>query len=125
MKHLFFSAVFLFSLKLYSGDVYLCKYYSAKGGPQVIKDHWKAKTDNICIAYHHDKYYTDTATYKLSIAKRVEKYYFARFINKPVKITKGTNWTVAYYKIQEPGDYVISIIDDHGYILGERSCVVK
>ncbi|MDB5225838.1 MAG: hypothetical protein JWN78_31 [Bacteroidota bacterium] len=125
MKSLIFAVILLLSFTLHAGDVYLCKSYSAKGGPQGVRDHWKAKTDKICIAYHHDKYYTDTATYKLSIAKRVEKYYFARFINKEVKVTKGTNWTVAYYKIQEPGDYVISIIDNHGYILGESYCVVK
>ncbi len=124
MRILFFlvmSVVFVSN----AGELYLCKSYSAKGGPQQNKYEWKAKTDKICIAYHHDNYYADTATYKLSIAKRVEKYYFARFINKQLKVAKGTNWTVTYEKIMEPGDYVISIIDNKGYIVAEHPCTVK
>jgi hypothetical protein len=125
MKYLLILILALSTLQIHAGEVYLCRSYSAKGGPMQTREQWRAKKDNICIAYKHDNYYKESATYKLSIAKRVEKYYFARFINKEIKVVKGTNWTITYYRITEPGDYVVSIIDDHGYILGERSCVVK
>lgn len=112
-----------FSLE--AGEVYLCKSFSVKGGPMNTQSEWKAKTDKICIAYKHDTYYKETAVYTIRITKKTEKNQYKRFMSKDLKVSKGSNWTVAYYRISEPGDYIITIIDDCGFILGEHTCLVK
>jgi hypothetical protein len=113
MKSALFTAILFSFYFSFAGDVYLCKFYSQKGGPQATQTEWKAKKDKICFAYKHDRAYPESNWYKLSIAKRVEKYYFARFINKDVRVKKGDEWTIT------------SMIDDCGYILGEQSCTIK
>ncbi|MFN8283774.1 MAG: hypothetical protein U0U67_11210 [Chitinophagales bacterium] len=107
-----------------AGEVFLCKSYNAKSKPKTSQIEWRANKDNICIVYNHDDKFKDNAVYRLSIAKRVEKYFFARFINKDIKVLKGSRTTIAYSKIDEPGDYIISIIDDKGFILGEQFCTI-
>ena len=113
------------SFSVFAGEVFLCKSYTGNGIPKEPRREWQAKTDKICVIYHHDKTYPVSAKYKLSIAKRVEKFYFARFYSQEMQVKKGTSWTATYSKIEEPGDYVISIIDDKGYILGEQNCTIK
>ncbi|MFN8238797.1 MAG: hypothetical protein U0T77_11560 [Chitinophagales bacterium] len=125
MKQLTLLLVISYSLTMHAGEVFLCKSYTSNGNPKELQHEWQAKTDKICVVYHHDKTYPVSAKYKLSIAKRVEKYFFARFYSQEMEVKKGTNWTATYSKIEEPGDYIISIIDDKGYILGEQNCTIK
>jgi len=122
--YLLLAALLLFT-NIFAGEVILCKSTTPKGALLNVQQEWNAKTDNICIVYKHDKPCCKNATYKLSIAKRVEKYYFARFINKEINVMKGSKNTVTYFKIEEPGDYIVSIIDDAGYIVAETACLVK
>lgn len=117
----------LFSILIinsYAGEVFLCKSYNANVKPKNSQIEWCANKDNICIVYNHDGKCKDDAIFRLSIAKKVEKYFFARFINKDFKVQKGTKVSYAYSKIEEPGDYIISIIDDKGFILGEQFCTI-
>jgi hypothetical protein len=125
MKTLISILFLLASTLSYGGEVFLCKSHTSNGKPENTQVEWNAKTDNICVVYHHDNAYPASAKYKLSIAKRVEKYFFARFYSQEMQVKKGMKWSVAYSKIEEPGDYIISIIDDKGYILGEQFCTIK
>jgi len=125
MKPYLLLAALLLSTTIFSGEVILCRSTTSKGALLNVQQEWNSKKDNICIVYKHDEPCCKNATYKLSIAKRVEKYYFARFINKEINVKKGSKNTVTYYKIDEPGDYIVSIIDDEGYIIAETPCCVK
>lgn len=125
MKPLLMMLFSMFLINAQAGEVYLCKSYNPKSKPQKSQIEWCANKDNICIVYNHDNNYACNAVYRLSIAKKVEKYFFARFINKEFKVKKGTKVTYAYSKIEEPGEYIISIIDDRGFILGEQFCTIE
>ncbi len=116
-----FSMIFI---NIHAGEVFLCKSYNANTIPKKSQIEWCAIKDKICIVYNHDSKFANNAVFRLSIAKKVEKYFFARFINKDFNVKKGTKVTYAYSTIDEPGDYIISIIDDKGFILGEQICTI-
>jgi hypothetical protein len=125
MKPFFLISAMLYLSNIFAGEVFLCKSIDAKGYLFNIQKEWNSKTDNICIVYKHDIPCCKNTKYRLSIAKRVEKYYFARFINKDILVKKGSKNTITHYTIQEPGDYIVSIIDDNGYIIAETTCCVE
>lgn len=124
MKPLFVIFLLVSSVYLNAAEVILCKTIK-KGLPIETQTTWDAKKDNICIVFNHDKPLQKNAVYKLSIARRVEKYYFWRFSNRDIFVKKGQSQIVTHSVIQEPGDYIISIIDEKGYILAEQSCTIK
>ena len=124
MKTLLVTLLFVSSNIMHGAEVYLCKTVK-KGIPVEAQTTWDAKKDNICIVFNHDKPLQNNAVYKLSIARRVEKYYFWRFSNKDIFVKKEQSQIVTHSVIQEPGDYIISIIDNNGYILAEQSCTIK
>lgn len=124
MRTLLLMLFSIFFSNLFAGEVFLCKSYTANTTLKNSTIEWQANKDNICIVYNHDNKYLVNAVYRLSIAKKVEEYFFARLVNKEFKVKKGDKVAYAYSKIEEPGEYIISIIDDKGFILGEQFCTI-
>lgn len=108
-----------------AGEVYLCKYFSKKGGPMLTADSWKAGKDKICVAYKHDSYYKDSAVYSLRISRLADPRHPEQPEFRPFRVAAQTNWSIGFIRIKTPGNYVISVIDDCGYILGERACRIR
>jgi hypothetical protein len=120
---------FLFVLLLvlsniaFSGNIILCN--STKYGiPKESINTWNLEQSNkICVYYQHDYIYKSNTQYRISISKQINGIY-VRTENKHFPVQKGKKTSVVYFDIKEAGKYIISIIDEKGFITSEQNYTV-
>ncbi|MCB9032871.1 MAG: hypothetical protein H6553_03455 [Chitinophagales bacterium] len=128
MKKIFtmlFVCAMLFGIKVYAGNVILCKDIK-EGVPKNVSNVW-SKTDKgkICIFYEHDKAYAANTNFVLRISKKNDIGYFMRISSKDFPVQKGKQTSVIYNDMLDAGTYIFTIIDNQGFILGETNCTVQ
>jgi hypothetical protein len=126
MKHLKLLAValvFFSALRVYSGSIVLYKK-SDSAIPKESMQTWNLNSDKrIYIYYQHDDVYSANVNYRVSISKKVGSIY-VRQENKEFPVQKGKKDSIVFFDIAQPGNYIVSIIDEKGYIIGEQGYTV-
>jgi hypothetical protein len=126
MKHkkpfLFFIVFSILGI-VHGGNIVLCK--STKYGiPKESIQVWNLEYNKkICVFYQHDYIYNSNTQYRISISKQTNGVYI-RTENKYFPVQKGQKTSIVYLDIKEAGNYIISIIDEKGFITSEQNYTV-
>lgn len=115
---------FMITWNTYAGEIILCKdVKNIKSLPSQTT--WDLQTNKkICLYYKHDYIYSSNTNFNIYISKNVDGY-FSRIKHQSLPVQKGQKTSTVYLDIAEPGNYIVSIIDNQGYIVAEQGYTVK
>lgn len=126
MKHkypFFFILLLVISQQIFAGNIILSKVVSNTTPKETIQVWNSDLNKKIYIYYKHDYVYSTNTNYRVSVSKQINGIY-VRTENKYFPVQKGKNTSFLHIDIKEPGEYIISIIDDKGFITSEQNYTV-
>lgn len=116
--------LFIFFVNSFAGDIILYEK-PTQTIPKETKEIWDLSVSKkIYVSYQHDAPYTSNSTFRISISKKINST-FIRQESKDFPVQRGATKSVIFFEIKEPGDFIISVIDDKGYITGEQNYTVQ
>ncbi len=108
----------------FSGNIIL---YRKNGDviPKETSQSWNTNADKkVFVYYNNEDKYPFNTTYKISISKRVGNI-FIRIEGKEFPVQKGQVESITFFELKEPGDFILSVLDEQGYILSEQFYTVQ
>lgn len=108
----------------FGGSIVLYKNTKTGIPPKTSTQIWELKSNNkIWVYYKHDYKYSSNAQFKINISKKIDKKY-QKIESVFFQVQKGQTSSKIQLDIKEAGEYILSVIDDKGYIAGEHNYTV-